>query len=319
MLKTLSALAVCVSATALAQQAAAATVVTSGSANIEFTLPLGDYSLGTNLPTNEAGNPGRTFNAVATQLDENNRPTGAGSKVVEGGAALSLRGSMYLYPLDTAGSEVASFATVKIFSFRPSAEDLAAGVTDEMRTINYVPTGTPGEYTDIRTGAVHVLTPAQEGRLRDSSLRTCCRHTLGSLTVDTAAGIVDGVIDNIAARDINFDGVIDASDDFHLFDLVATDTDGIFDLALTSTFAQFLNIGFTPSAFLDGSALASGWARFVNGAGLLDFAGGDVVGRVTYTYETAEVAPVPVPAALPLLAGGLGAMGLWGARRKRAA
>jgi hypothetical protein len=52
-----------------------------------------------------------------------------------------------------------------------------------------------------------------------------------------------------------------------------------------------------------------------NSDGLLDFSGGDVVRTAVFTYETV-VAPVPLPASLPLLAGGLGLMGYFGSRRK---
>lgn len=313
-----AAFAAATSAALLAPMAQAATydVVTGGSATFTFTADFDGYFLGTNWDEDAAGNPSNTFTVRASGTDDLGYPDGTYSQVIDGGASLSLRrASVYIFPLDSEGNEVESYAEVKNFNYR---ED-DPSVTDEMKDINYVPTGTAGEYTDFETGETHYLTPEQEALLEDGELRLCCRHTLGSLEINTAAGYVDGVIDNIAERDINFDGVIDENDDFVLFDLEESGEEGIFNLVLSGVLADYLNYGFTPDAFADGDTLAEEWGWYENGGQLLTFAAGDVVGSLAYSYETGTTTPVPVPAALPLLAGGIGAMSLLRARRKRAA
>lgn len=326
MMKRQMVAAVAIASAAMASQASAATfdIVTGGSVTFQLTAPIGDYSLGTNwtVPTDDDGNPTGEFpersgTVRATGLDDNNFPTGRGSRVLEdGGAELSLRmRGLYLYPLNDDGEEVSSFAEVKNFSFRSSEEDLAAGITDEMKLINYVPTSDPNVFTDYSDPSVsHTLTDAQVARLNDGNLRLCCRHTLGGFTINTSGMFVDGVIDNMVERDTNFDGVVDESDYFHLFTMAETSTADVYDLALTDTMAQYLNYGFSAGAFADGDTFQAEWS-----GGPLNFQGGDVIGNISYVYETATVEAVPVPAALPLLVGGLGALGFVSSRRKRKA
>ncbi|MFV0360710.1 VPLPA-CTERM sorting domain-containing protein [Tropicimonas sp.] len=305
---------------AIASQTQAATidVITGGSATFQITAPLAELYLGTNWRTNEeTGYPTSTASVSATGLDDNNVLTGSGSQVLDdGGALLSLRTrGIYLYPINTEGEEISSFAAVKNFSFRPSEEDIAAGITDEMRNINYVPTDDPNVFTDYRDPTTsYTLTDEQVARLNDGNLRTCCRHTLNGFTINTSGAFVDGVIDNMTERDTNFDGVVDEADYFHLFTLVGTDDDSIWDLALTDTMAQYLNYGFTAFAFEDSSDFLAQWPSTG-----LNFAGGDVIGTLSYAYEVSSVESVPLPAALPLLAGGLGVMGFFGRRKRKAA
>lgn len=244
------------------------------------------------------------------------RDSDSGSEVTDDGAILSLRGrSVYLSPTDAEGNEVEDFADVLAFSYSSSDESDAAGVTDEMRDINYVSTGNPNEYYDYENPSdVYTLTDDQIALLNEGELRLCCTHQIGSLTIDTAALTVDGVIDGIDERDINFDGVIDENDDFYLFDLVATDDEDVYDLAITDVLASYLNLGFSEYGFADATAFLEDWGGDVSeGLGLV---GGVVVGTVSYAYTTS---PVPVPASLPLLAGGLGLMGYIRSRRNRAA
>lgn len=304
-LAVVAALSVAVTSFA-AKDAEAVQIVTGGSATFEITTDLGALSLGTNAAANADGNPEVTGTVRGDPR----------SQVIPGGALLSVRGSLYLYPTDTTGAEVESFANVKTFNFF----DDNPLVTDEMKLINYVPTADPNVFTDLfDPSASYSLTDEQVALLQDGQRRTCCAHTLGGFEINTADMTVDGVIDNIAERDINFDGVIDENDEFYLFDMLATSDDSVFDLALTETLAQYLNFGFTPAAFFDGQTLANGWAALQpGGSGFLNFSAGDIIGNVSYSYET-QVAPIPVPASLPLLAAGLGLMGLLGVRRKRAA
>ncbi|QCO56564.1 VPLPA-CTERM sorting domain-containing protein [Pseudorhodobacter turbinis] len=190
-----------------------------------------------------------------------------------------------------------------------------------MKDINYVATDDPNVFTNQADPSVsYTLSDEQVALMNDSQLRLCCTHTLGSLEINTANMTVDGVIDNIAERDINFDGVIDASDEFHFFDLVATDAEDVWGLSLTETLASYLNFGYTEYAFADGQTLLDGWAALQpGGAGYLNFAGGDVIGTVSYAFDSGVVvAPVPLPAGLPLLLAGLGAMGFVRRRRNKA-
>ncbi len=303
---------------ALTNTAAAATidVITGGSATIEFTADFGAAALTTNWDSNEAGNPERTVNINATRVNDDGSIDR--SQFIDGGALLSLsRATAYISPVDADGEEVESFASVKAFSFR----ETDPSITDEMKNINYVATDDPNVFTDYKDpSASYTLTDEQVALLNDSELRLCCTHTLGSLEINTANMTVDGVIDSIAERDINFDGVIDESDEFHFFDLVATEAEGVWGLSLTETLASYLNFGYTEYAFADGQALLDGWAALQpGGAGYLSFAGGDVIGTVSYAYDTGVVvAPVPLPAGMPLLLAGLGAMGFVRRRRNKA-
>lgn len=318
---TVAACAVAATSVFAISQAHAATydVITGGSVTFELTAPLGDYSLGANYSVpDEGGNPQRSGSIRATGLDDNNVPTGTGSQVLDdGGASLALRlRTLYLYPTDDAGNEVEDFAAVKNFPFsRNPPADIA-----DLININFVPTDDPNVFTDYRNpGDSYTLTNEQVAQLVDGSLRECCRHSLGSFTVNTSGGFVDGVIDNMRERDTNFDGVYDPTpvaeggDYFHLFTLGATDEQSVFDLVLTDTMATYLNYGFTAAAFGGSDAFINGWA-----GSPLNFAGGDTIGRLSYSYDVASVSTVPLPAGLPLLIAGLGAMGLVGRRRKKA-
>ncbi|MFV0473694.1 MAG: VPLPA-CTERM sorting domain-containing protein [Pikeienuella sp.] len=300
----------------VAFDAEAKTIVTGGDVTVEVTLPLLDYDLwGTAAAgsppahVNEAGNPVVQTPIMASRGSDYSR----GSQVVDGGYQLYMNGGVYLYPLKTSGdptSEVESFADVFVFG------EIPEGVTvdSSIRWRNYV-RRSDGAHVDYSTGEVVELTAEQIALLTESQIRTCCRHSLTGLSLNTVDGTVDGRIDGVRERDINFDGVIDENDEFHFFDLVATGEEGVFDLALTDVMAQYINFGFTPLAF-GGDPAFSEWARLVNGGGGLGLAGGDIIGRLTYSVNTAVV---PVPAALPLLASGLGLIGFLRTRRSRQA
>lgn len=292
-------------------------VVTGGTATIAITADLFSNGLGTNLGLNADGVPERSATIRATSLDDRNVPTGFGSQVIPGGELLSLRtGDIRLFPLDSAGNEIESFQQVLIFpQFGPAPD----GVPDDIRRVNFVATGNPSEYRDVETGTLHILTPEQEALLSTANLRTCCAHGLSGLTVDTSSLILDGIIDNQTFRDANNDGIND-NDEFHLFDLVPTANEDIFDLALTLELAQFLNFGFTEFGFADPTEFNNNWVNFQNGTGFLSFQGGDIIGTITLAVDTATVtSPVPVPAALPLLLTGVGLMGAARYRRQKKA
>lgn len=260
----------------------------------------------------------RDMPALATELDDQNRPTGRFSQAHEDGenALLALRSRFYLWPTDADGAEIEFRSpTVYYFNFSETEEDAAAGVTPEMRLINYLPTDVANVYTDAETGETHTLTAEQAALLNEGSRRLCCRHSLSGLVVDTAAGLVSGVMDDVAERDIDFDGVIDT---FYLFELLETATtadDGLYDVALTDVMASYLNFGFSPAAFEDGAALADNWPLISSGG--LGFVGGDVIGTMSYDYTIDSVTAVPLPAALPLLGAGLGVIGVVGSLRNK--
>ncbi|MFV0475193.1 MAG: hypothetical protein ACK5MQ_13450 [Pikeienuella sp.] len=309
-----AALALAAPALLVAPKADAATVVTGGNVTVEVTLPLLDYAL---WGTASAGSPPARINSFGNPelefpIREARIRNGAVSvsTVVDGGYNVRMNGGVYLFPLSDATdptSEVAAFADVLVFG------DIPEGVTIDrsIRWRNYVQ-GADGSYTDYSTGEVVELTAEQAALLVGSQLRTCCRHTLSGMTLNTAEGYIDGRIDGVRERDINIDGVIDENDYFHLFELVPNGSSTDLDVVLTDVMAQYLNFGFTSLAFGGDPAFAD-WA-----GGPLNFQGGDVVGRLSYYVNTTEMA-VPVPAALPLLASGLGLFGFLRLRRSRQA
>lgn len=234
-------------------------------------------------------------------------------------AKLKLASStLYLYATDSNGDEIKTFApSVWIAPQRSSNEGYELFST-ELRNINFVPTVNPLVWKDYKNPtATYTLTQAQVDLLTEQAddLRLCCAHTLGNLEIDTALMTIDGLIDGVAERDINFDGVINEKDEFHLFDMVDSGVAGVYNLALTSTMAQYLNYGFTPAAFANASDFIAKWSGPQNG---LSFSGGDVIGKISYSY-TSGPAPVPLPAGLPLLLGGLGVVGLVKRRSARKA
>lgn len=122
-----------------------------------------------------------------------------------------------------------------------------------------------------------------------------------------------------------------------LIDLVTTDTGDFtlapsesrtFNLSQTDTFS-----GSVPGGFLgtlaDWTAPGSAGFEYLTDTNLLVGFGGGQVGAtqstdarinlsVTYTYEPTDTPPIPVPAALPLLATAIGALGVARKFRKRA-
>ncbi|MEP2639766.1 MULTISPECIES: VPLPA-CTERM sorting domain-containing protein [Roseobacteraceae] len=325
-LKTLLTTAAFVGA-AFATTAQATTVVTSGTATVEFTADLD--ALGLAITTrqwseNAAGNTERTFTIRPAEGLEYDWVAGSGAirtstasatsqSVVDDDGNAYLRfasGTAAIVATDDDGNEIETFATVFVL---PQNGDNADLFSDELRDINYIATADPLVFEDFENPGNFYTFTADEVALmsEEDNLRLCCTHSLNDLAIDTAAMAVDGLLDDVAERDINFDGVIDENDEFFLFDLVATAEDGVFDMALTDTFAEFLNFAFSPLGFADATDLIEDWS---NEAGFLDFAGGDVIGNLSYSYE---VAAVPVPASMPLLIGGLGVMGYVGRRRKQ--
>lgn len=73
-------------------------------------------------------------------------------------------------------------------------------------------------------------------------------------------------------------------------------------------------VGGTTFSFLDAGTL---WQVVVNGLTLGPNPGGTMIGALTAQVTDPAVSQAPLPAALPLFASGLGAMGLFGWYRKR--
>ena len=100
--------------------------------------------------------------------------------------------------------------------------------------------------------------------------------------------------------------------------LWGVDNSGTVDL--NGTEVSFLDFGY--DAFQTLTAFTDAGATLVDGVNTLTFhatnEGGPGAFRASVTV-TADVAPVPLPASLPLLAAGLGGLGLLAKRRKRSA
>ena len=82
---------------------------------------------------------------------------------------------------------------------------------------------------------------------------------------------------------------------------------------LSISYSDTLTIPATTLSFLDNGSL---WQVVVNGLSFLPNPGGTMTGWLT-AQLTDPVSQAPLPAALPLFASGLGAMGLFGWWRKR--
>lgn len=120
--------------------------------------------------------------------------------------------------------------------------------------------------------------------------------TFGNFIVDTAAGSVMGDLLPVQPPDFteqNLSARADALLDFPIFDFVAEDGTE-FDLTISSQFA----------------------GELTEILGLPDETG-TLFQTLDLRIETADVAPVPVPAALPLLVGGIALLG-FAARRRTA-
>lgn len=104
-----------------------------------------------------------------------------------------------------------------------------------------------------------------------------------------------------------------AGADIRLYEIASSENE-TFDVALSLDGVGFTSIGIFNAlqTVIDVNGLFAGYFAFIRVSNTSRLVSAD--------FDTAEglnVAPVPLPAALPLLAAGLGAMGVMGWRRKR--
>lgn len=134
--------------------------------------------------------------------------------------------------------------------------------------------------------------------------RLCCRNSVGRVSGPNGFSFntVTGEI-NAQINGINRDGA-----EF----LLGKPVDGGYELLVTETLAELLTYAYSEYNS-EWFPLKSDWP----GSTIADLTG-QSIGVISYDVETI-VAPVPVPAALPLLAGGIGALGVLRLRRKKAA
>lgn len=151
----------------------------------------------------------------------------------------------------------------------------------------------------------------------DDGTRACCRNEI-SRSGSGPNGFGVSTVGNRVFGNINGESSRDGNPDNTLFTLVASGVDS-YDLVLTPWMAGMLNYAYSEwnsQWFTEHAA----WAAA--GGTPFSFQGGEVIGRLSVnvlTGEVADPAPVPVPAALPLLVGGLGMMGAVARRRRKAA
>lgn len=155
----------------------------------------------------------------------------------------------------------------------------------------------------------------------EDTTRLCCRHVLSGsgsgpngFGLSTVSETVFGNLDGNGNRDP------ENNPDRTMFDLEANE-DGTYNVVVTAWMASYLNYAYHPLAFSTDTAIGqAAWQQWSDAGGTpFDFAGGEVIGVLSLNVETQELAPVPVPAALPLLLGGLGLMGVAGKRRRKSA
>lgn len=273
--------------TLVAETADAKTIVTGGDVTLTLTYDLLSHNIwGTAAPgahpaTIDAdGNPVLKFDIQRSRNNNNDAERYArGSQVVDGGYQLYLNGGAYLFPIFADGSEVENI-------------DVARDENGD---------------------------PILDADGNEQWERLCCRHELSGagsgpngFGLSTVESRVFGNIDGVPGQNRN-----PANPDRTVFDLVETGA-GTYDVIVTEWMASFLNFGFHPAVI--GGDLYNAWTA--DGGSLFSFAGGETIGSLSINVLTEEYgspAPVPVPAALPLLIGGLGIMGVVGKRRRKAA
>lgn len=166
-----------------------------------------------------------------------------------------------------------------------------------------------GGYQLYLNGGVYLFATDADGNEIESfdadGNRTCCRNVLSrasgpsSFSIDTVAGEVNAQVNGVARDGAEF--------------TIGAAVDGGYELLVTEGMAGLLNYAY--------SEYNSQWfplyAEWIAGGGSpLALQAGDRIGTISYDIQ---VAAVPVPAALPLLAGGLGLMGFVARRRRKAA
>lgn len=164
-------------------------------------------------------------------------------------------------------------------------------------------------YQLFLNGGVYLYATDEAGNelesFNEEGTRTCCRNSLGrtsgpsSFSINTVSGEVNAQINGIARDGAEF--------------TIGEAVEGGYELLVTEGMAGLLNYAY--------SEYNSQWfplyADWVAGGGkALALKAGDRIGTINYDIE---VAAVPVPAALPLLAGGLGLMGFVARRRAKKA
>ncbi|MBK4215959.1 VPLPA-CTERM sorting domain-containing protein [Paracoccus caeni] len=138
----------------------------------------------------------------------------------------------------------------------------------------------------------------------DEGNRLCCRNALTNLALDTTTGKLTGRINGVRNREND-----------HLFTLGETTDEGT-ELLVSDYLAGMLTYAYSANN-AQYFPLFDQWPN--KDAGIPNLAG-QSIGWVNYDVVTDVLpAPVPVPAALPLLIGGIGALGYVGKRRRRKA
>ncbi|MDO5611873.1 MAG: hypothetical protein Q4G14_01360 [Paracoccus sp. (in: a-proteobacteria)] len=133
--------------------------------------------------------------------------------------------------------------------------------------------------------------------------RTCCRNALSrasgpsSFSINTVTGEVNAQVNGVSRDGAEF--------------MIGAAVAGGYELLVTESMAGLLNYAY--------SEYNSQWfplyAEWIAAGGSpLALQAGDRIGTISYDIQ---VAPVPVPAALPMLAGSLGLMGFVARRRRR--
>ncbi len=206
-----------------------------------------------------------------------------------------------------AGTSMAQAATISVFNFENAGShgDVVSSIvtTDGVITADVTATGGANEARIFDTRETGTAEPGLEGRLfndRDPSRTINARNALIVQEDPFLSGLIPDAADSGAAITFDF-GQLVAVRNVRLLDDATVRITGDNGVSITRTVLNdgaFRNLGFRDRFY----GVRSLTFEFVEGSGALD---------------RLRVEPVPLPASMPLMVGGLAGLGFLGRRKRR--